>query len=99
MYHESLGTSTKDLLIGNNPSNNRQFKGIIDEVRIWNRILSPEEINASYIAGSAPIKIFPEEKLNTISSTKVEAMKVLSYEEIIKTLGDYKFRIEISERE
>ena len=27
------------------------FKGILDEVRIWNRALSPEEINASYHAG------------------------------------------------
>ncbi|RLJ01844.1 MAG: hypothetical protein DRP11_03815, partial [Candidatus Aenigmatarchaeota archaeon] len=30
---------------------NYRFKGIIDEVRIWNRALSPEEINASYHTG------------------------------------------------
>ncbi len=29
----------------------RYFKGSIDEVRIWNRALSPEEIKASYDAG------------------------------------------------
>jgi len=29
----------------------RSFNGTIDEVRIYNRALSPEEINASYNAG------------------------------------------------
>jgi len=37
-----------DLLIGNNPSNNRQFNGTIDEVKIWNRALSNDEIKTEY---------------------------------------------------
>jgi len=36
-------------------SNNAYFNGTIDEVLIFNRALSPEEINASYNAGSLPI--------------------------------------------
>ncbi|MCW1309796.1 MAG: LamG domain-containing protein, partial [Candidatus Nanoarchaeia archaeon] len=39
------------LLIGNNPDNTRQFKGIIDEVRIYNRALSEDEIRAHYNNG------------------------------------------------
>jgi len=83
----------------NSPVGSDHFNGTIDEVRIWNRALSDEEINASYISGPIPIKLFPEEKLDTISSSKIEAMKGLDYEELIKTLGDYRFRIEISEKE
>jgi hypothetical protein len=39
--------------IGGEPTccGGRYFNGTIDEVRIWNRALSPEEINASYHAG------------------------------------------------
>ncbi len=73
--------------------------GTIDEVRIWNRALSSEEINASFISGPIPIKPFPEENLNSISSSKINALKNLDYEDILKTFGDYKFRIEISEGE
>ncbi|RLG14117.1 MAG: hypothetical protein DRN71_03610, partial [Candidatus Nanohalarchaeota archaeon] len=40
-----INTIQDNLKIGNN------FNGTIDEVRIWNRALSPEEINASYKAG------------------------------------------------
>ncbi|MEM5794635.1 MAG: LamG-like jellyroll fold domain-containing protein [Candidatus Aenigmatarchaeota archaeon] len=40
--------ASTNLLIGNNPSNERQFNGAIDEVRIWNRALSNEEIKSEY---------------------------------------------------
>jgi len=41
-----------DLLIGDGYSDTGQnYLGSIDEVRIWNRALSEEEINASYNAG------------------------------------------------
>ena len=43
-----------NLLIGNNPSNNRQFNGIIDEVRIWNRSLSDQEILLHYQLAKVP---------------------------------------------
>jgi hypothetical protein len=43
-------------------------------------------------------KIFPEEKLTAISSTKWNALQNISYEELRKSIGeDYRFRIEISE--
>ncbi|RLJ02329.1 MAG: hypothetical protein DRP11_03150, partial [Candidatus Aenigmatarchaeota archaeon] len=40
----------KHVFVGGHTSG-RYFNGTIDEVRIWNRALSPEEINASYHAG------------------------------------------------
>jgi hypothetical protein len=41
-----------DLWIGGSPSWGASFfNGTIDEVKIWNRALSPEEINASYNSG------------------------------------------------
>ncbi len=41
-----------DLWIGGSPSWGASFfNGTIDEVRVWNRALSPEEINASYNSG------------------------------------------------
>jgi len=94
-----LSTNNNQLLIGkqNIVSSPRYFNGTIDEVKIWNRALSPEEINASYISSPMPIRLFPEENLNVPSVSKINALKNLNYEEILKTLGDYKFRIEISE--
>jgi len=48
-----LATNDNDLLIGkqNIGLSPRYFNGTMDEVRIWNRALSPEEINASYNSG------------------------------------------------
>ncbi|HMB44431.1 MAG TPA: LamG-like jellyroll fold domain-containing protein [Candidatus Methanoperedens sp.] len=43
-------SNTDNLKIGG-PDLSRYFKGTIDEVRIWDRALSPEEIKASYDAG------------------------------------------------
>ncbi len=40
-----------EIHIGNNVNGNYWFNGTIDEVRIWRRALSPQEINASYNAG------------------------------------------------
>jgi hypothetical protein len=46
-----IGSSPNNLEIGRNPFNaGDHFNGTIDEVRIWNRALSPEEINASFNA-------------------------------------------------
>jgi prepilin-type N-terminal cleavage/methylation domain-containing protein len=42
--------TTGPLRIGNNPSWNSHFNGIIDEVRIYNRALSDDEIKALYEA-------------------------------------------------
>jgi lysophospholipase L1-like esterase len=46
----NIVSNTDNLKIGG-PDLSRYFKGTIDEVRIWNRALSPEEIKASYDAG------------------------------------------------
>jgi hypothetical protein len=46
-----LDTSTQHLLIGKNNGSNDFFNGSIDEVKIWNRALSPNEIKASYNVG------------------------------------------------
>jgi hypothetical protein len=43
------------------------------------------------------IKIFPEEQLYTISSTKFSALKNISYTRLRKTFGEgYKFRVEVA---
>ncbi|MHA1289675.1 MAG: LamG-like jellyroll fold domain-containing protein, partial [Candidatus Thorarchaeota archaeon] len=47
-----IQNNNSNIRIGHEPVNNRYFNGTIDEVRIWNRALSPEEINASYNTGS-----------------------------------------------
>ncbi|MGC9058478.1 MAG: LamG-like jellyroll fold domain-containing protein, partial [Candidatus Nanoarchaeia archaeon] len=46
-----IATTTYNLRIGGRTSVSQYFNGIIDEVRIYNRVLSPEEINASYNNG------------------------------------------------
>jgi len=46
-----LTANTKKLLIGSSSTTAEFFNGAIDEVTIWNRALSPEEIKASYNAG------------------------------------------------
>ena len=46
----NISSNTDNLEIGG-PDDSRNFKGTIDEVIIWNRALSPEEINASYKSG------------------------------------------------
>ena len=46
-----LDDSAEDLYIGNTPDNSRTFAGKIDEVRVYNRILTPEEISIIYNIG------------------------------------------------
>ncbi|MBU4452413.1 MAG: LamG domain-containing protein, partial [Nanoarchaeota archaeon] len=46
-----LRKDSNPLFIGNRFDLKRNFSGNVDEVKIWNRALSPEEINASYNAG------------------------------------------------
>ncbi len=43
----SISSNADNLKFGG-PDDSRYFKGAIDEIIIWNRALSPEEINASY---------------------------------------------------
>jgi hypothetical protein len=46
----TINTSSNGCAIGKGPGL-RYFNGSIDEARIWNRVLSEEELNASYNAG------------------------------------------------
>jgi hypothetical protein len=44
------------------------------------------------------VQVLPEEKLSTISISKLKALRNLSYDEVIQTLGtEYSFNLEISE--
>jgi len=42
------------------------------------------------------VKTFPEEQINTVSFNKFDALKNISYSELKKTVGDYKFKLEIA---
>jgi len=46
-----IASSTDNLRIGAENPTYKIFNGTIDEVKIWNTVLSPEEINASYNNG------------------------------------------------
>ncbi len=47
----SLTANSKKLLIGSSSATTEFFDGVIDELTIWNRVLSTDEINASYNSG------------------------------------------------
>jgi len=47
----SISINSHDLILGNFVEGGTAFDGIIDEVKIFNRALSPEEINASFNNG------------------------------------------------
>ncbi|RLF31589.1 MAG: hypothetical protein DRM98_05350, partial [Thermoplasmata archaeon] len=50
-YTDTPAPSSNPVIIGERTVSNYNFNGTIDEVRIYNRALSPEEINASYNNG------------------------------------------------
>ena len=47
-YLAAPGTSTYNVNIGRNPGGNTRFRGSMDEVRIYDRVLSESEIQALY---------------------------------------------------
>lgn len=48
----ALAAGTANLFIGENPESlNRQFKGELDDIGLWNRVLAPEEIAELYSGG------------------------------------------------
>jgi len=49
-----LNTTATSLLIGKHPNHEMFFKGSIDDVRIYNRALSPDEVKALYEFESQP---------------------------------------------
>ena len=54
---------TADLLVGKTHESNREFLGLIDEVRIWNRALSEEEVLSEMETSLTPVE--PLGKLST----------------------------------
>jgi glucose/arabinose dehydrogenase len=54
-YATAPGTSTYHVNIGRNPGGGQHFKGLIDEVRIYSRALSPAEVKALYDEAGAPL--------------------------------------------
>jgi len=74
------------------------YKGIIDEIKIYNRALTEEEILSHY-QQPLSIKIFPKTQISLISFEKVEALRNISYELLKDVLKEgYDFRIEIYEK-
>jgi len=97
-FNDLGSCDTQILAIGsdNDGGNFWPFNGTIDEVYIWNRALTPEEINASYNASPLVKKTFPEEKIEAISYNKFDAMRNLSYDELKRTIGEnYKLSVKI----
>jgi hypothetical protein len=54
-YSAPPATSTYNLNIGRNPGGGQHFKGLVDEVRIYNRTLSPAEVQELYDEAGAPL--------------------------------------------
>jgi hypothetical protein len=50
-WAQSIGTNASSLYVGGNPDGDRVVDGLIDEVRIYNRALSAEEIRYHYNRG------------------------------------------------
>jgi hypothetical protein len=69
-----METSTYDVKVGQSPfAPSRAFNGSIDEVKIYNRSLSPEQIDYIYQRGSAGL---PIDKFVLQETTKGEVWKV-----------------------
>ena len=74
------------------------FNGTIDDVRIYNRALSEEEILSHY-QQPLSVKIFPRIEVSLISFEKLEALRNISYDLLKDVLQKgYDFRIEIYEK-
>jgi len=96
------GISPAAIEIGRMASSSNYFNGSIDEVRIYNKALIADEVNATYNSIENPVsfKIFPEEEITALSPGKVRALQNLTYEELKRTMGeDYDFTVEIEEKQ
>lgn len=58
---------TAAVLVGKTHEGNREFLGLLDEVRIWNRALNEEEIQAEMNSAATPVE--PLGKLSTTWAT------------------------------
>ena len=74
------------------------FNGTIDEVKIYNRVLTDEEIFSHY-QQPLSVKIFPKTQVSLISFEKIEALRNISYDLLKDVLQKgYDFRIEVYEK-
>jgi hypothetical protein len=74
------------------------FNGTIDDVRVYNKALTDEEI-LSHFQQPLSIKLFPKMEVSLISFEKLEALRNIRYDLIKDVLQkDYNFRIEIYEK-
>ncbi len=86
------------LQIGRSATYGNYFSGIVDEVRIYNRALSEEEILSHY-QQLLSVKIFPRIEVSLISFDKIEALRNISYYLLKDALQKgYNFRVEIYEK-
>ena len=51
------------VLVGKTPEGSREYQGIIDEVRIWNKALKVDEIAKQMVKGGKTISVQPNGKL------------------------------------
>ncbi|MXZ01316.1 LamG domain-containing protein [Candidatus Poribacteria bacterium] len=58
---------TSSVFVGKTPESNREFLGLIDEVRIWNRALSMDEVRVEMETAATPVE--PLGKLSTTWAT------------------------------
>jgi hypothetical protein len=85
-------------LIGGDTGDQGYTNGTIDEVRIYNRALSEEEILSHY-QQPLSVKIFPRTEVSLISFEKIEALRNISYDLLKDALQKgYNFRVEIYEK-
>jgi len=77
---------------------NGYLNGTADEIRIYNRALSEEEI-VSHYQQPLLVKVFPKREVSLISFEKIEALRNISYD-LLKEASqkNYEFRVEIYEK-
>jgi hypothetical protein len=74
------------------------FNGTIDDIRIYNKALTNEEILSHY-QQPLSVKIFPRTEVSLISFEKLEALRNISYDLLKDALQKgYNFRVEIYEK-
>ncbi len=87
-----LTANSKKLLIGSSSTTTEFFNGAIDEVTVWNRALSQDEIRASYNAGSYGLsgyftglstgtydyRAYVQNPTGTVAETETRTLNVIS---------------------
>ncbi|MEM4461104.1 MAG: LamG domain-containing protein [Nanopusillaceae archaeon] len=98
--NSSLAVSDSLLRIFSDTVDLRYFNGgMIDELRIYSRALSEEEIFSYYVSTPLSLRVFPSKTLDLLSFEKMDLLRNFSYS-IIKDIiqRGYNFRVEIYEK-